>query len=265
MFIGSEAMLFGSFFTAYFFVRVVNPDAPSIWPPPPYEFPKFVAGVNTAILRHLELHDALGAAVDQAQQPPRAAGRPRADDPDGDGVPPDPVHRVRPRRLQHERRRLRIGLLRPHGPPRRARLRRAHAAHDRGRDGPSEAITRPSTTTASSCRGSTGTSSTSCGSSCTSPSTSSDAGEAERMRNPLESEETAFRFVLGTIVVLRADRRRRLDRDLARRRRLRRDDDRGDPRHPGRPQARGAVGAAASGRGRGHARAAARRPREPED
>ena len=29
MFIGSEAMLFGSFFTAYFFVRVVNPDAPS--------------------------------------------------------------------------------------------------------------------------------------------------------------------------------------------------------------------------------------------
>jgi cytochrome c oxidase subunit 3 len=50
MFIGSEAMLFGSFFTAYFFVRVVNPDAPSTWPPPPYEFPKFVAGVNTAIL-----------------------------------------------------------------------------------------------------------------------------------------------------------------------------------------------------------------------
>jgi cytochrome c oxidase subunit III len=50
MFIGSEAMLFGSFFTAYFFVRVVNPDASSIWPPPPYEFPKFVAGVNTAIL-----------------------------------------------------------------------------------------------------------------------------------------------------------------------------------------------------------------------
>src|SRR6476620_1866442 len=50
MFIGSEAMLFGSFFTVYFFVRVVNPDASSIWPPPPYEFPKFVAGVNTAIL-----------------------------------------------------------------------------------------------------------------------------------------------------------------------------------------------------------------------
>ncbi len=50
LFIASEAMLFGSFFTAYFFVRVVNPSAPSEWPPEPYHFPVFVAGVNTAIL-----------------------------------------------------------------------------------------------------------------------------------------------------------------------------------------------------------------------
>ena len=50
LFIASEAMLFGAFFTAYFFVRVVNPDAPAEWPPPPYEFPVFVASVNTAIL-----------------------------------------------------------------------------------------------------------------------------------------------------------------------------------------------------------------------
>jgi cytochrome c oxidase subunit 3 len=50
LFIASEAMLFGAFFTAYFFVRVVNPDAPAEWPPPPYEFPVFVAGINTAIL-----------------------------------------------------------------------------------------------------------------------------------------------------------------------------------------------------------------------
>ena len=50
LFIASEAMLFGAFFTAYFFVRVVNPDASSTWPPPPYEFPVFVAGVNTLIL-----------------------------------------------------------------------------------------------------------------------------------------------------------------------------------------------------------------------
>ena len=50
LFIASEAMLFGAFFTAYFFVRVVNPLAPAEWPPPPYEFPVFVAAVNTAIL-----------------------------------------------------------------------------------------------------------------------------------------------------------------------------------------------------------------------
>jgi cytochrome c oxidase subunit 3 len=48
LFIGSEIMLFGAFFTAYFFIRVVN-HAPQ-WPPHPYEFPKYVAGVNTAIL-----------------------------------------------------------------------------------------------------------------------------------------------------------------------------------------------------------------------
>ena len=50
LFIGTETMLFGSFFAVYFFVRVVNPDASAIWPPPPFEFPKFVAGINTVIL-----------------------------------------------------------------------------------------------------------------------------------------------------------------------------------------------------------------------
>ena len=49
LFIASEAMLFGSFFTVYFFVRVVNPDAEP-WPLPPYHLPVFVAGVNTAVL-----------------------------------------------------------------------------------------------------------------------------------------------------------------------------------------------------------------------
>ena len=47
LFIASEIMLFGAFFTAYFFVRVVNGIA---WPPSPFELPVFVAGVNTAIL-----------------------------------------------------------------------------------------------------------------------------------------------------------------------------------------------------------------------
>jgi cytochrome c oxidase subunit 3 len=50
LFIASEAMLFGSFFTAYFFVRVVNPGAPETWPPEPFSFPVFVAGMNTAVL-----------------------------------------------------------------------------------------------------------------------------------------------------------------------------------------------------------------------
>ncbi|MBM3821225.1 MAG: heme-copper oxidase subunit III, partial [Acidimicrobiia bacterium] len=50
LFIASEAMLFGSFFAAYFFVRVVNEDAPATWPPEPYHFPVFVALINTLIL-----------------------------------------------------------------------------------------------------------------------------------------------------------------------------------------------------------------------
>ena len=47
LFIASEIMLFGAFFTAYFFVRVVNGID---WPPHPFHLPVFVAGVNTAIL-----------------------------------------------------------------------------------------------------------------------------------------------------------------------------------------------------------------------
>jgi len=47
LFIASEIMVFGSFFTAYFFIRIINDNA---WPPPGDELPKYVAGVNTAIL-----------------------------------------------------------------------------------------------------------------------------------------------------------------------------------------------------------------------
>jgi cytochrome c oxidase subunit III len=47
LFIASEIMLFGSFFTAYFFIRVSG-DEP--WPLPPFHLPVFVAGINTAIL-----------------------------------------------------------------------------------------------------------------------------------------------------------------------------------------------------------------------
>jgi len=40
-------MLFGSFFTAYFFIRVVGNEA---WPPEPFHFPVNVALMNTFIL-----------------------------------------------------------------------------------------------------------------------------------------------------------------------------------------------------------------------
>jgi cytochrome c oxidase subunit 3 len=48
LFIVSEVMLFGAFFAAYFFLRVVV-DPPN-WPPEGFELPKAVAGMNTVIL-----------------------------------------------------------------------------------------------------------------------------------------------------------------------------------------------------------------------
>ena len=47
LFIISEIMVFGAFFTAYFFIRVVNGVE---WPAQGTELPKLIAGVNTAIL-----------------------------------------------------------------------------------------------------------------------------------------------------------------------------------------------------------------------
>ena len=47
LFIISEVMIFGAFFTAYFFIRVVNGDP---WPAHGTVLPEAVAGVNTCIL-----------------------------------------------------------------------------------------------------------------------------------------------------------------------------------------------------------------------
>ena len=61
LFIISEVMLFGAFFTAYFFFRVVvNND----WPAAGTELPVLIAGINTAILvsSSLTMHWALVAA-----------------------------------------------------------------------------------------------------------------------------------------------------------------------------------------------------------
>jgi cytochrome c oxidase subunit 3 len=47
LFIISEIMIFGAFFTAYFFIRVVQADP---WPAPGTTIPVLVAGINTCIL-----------------------------------------------------------------------------------------------------------------------------------------------------------------------------------------------------------------------
>src|SRR5207248_9176406 len=58
LFIISEVMIFGAFFTAYFFIRIVTHDP---WPAPGTKLPEAVAGVNTAILlsSSLTIHWAL--------------------------------------------------------------------------------------------------------------------------------------------------------------------------------------------------------------
>jgi cytochrome c oxidase subunit III len=47
LFIISEVMIFGAFFTAYFFIRIAQGET---WPAPGTSLPELVAGVNTAIL-----------------------------------------------------------------------------------------------------------------------------------------------------------------------------------------------------------------------
>ncbi len=61
LFIISEIMLFGAFFTAYFFIRVVNG---AEWPAESTELPRLIAGVNTFILvsSSLTMHWALEGA-----------------------------------------------------------------------------------------------------------------------------------------------------------------------------------------------------------
>jgi cytochrome c oxidase subunit III len=60
LFIISEVMIFGAFFTAYFFIRIVTHDS---WPAKGTVVPEAVAGVNTAILlsSSLTIHWALSS------------------------------------------------------------------------------------------------------------------------------------------------------------------------------------------------------------
>src|ERR1700733_7902036 len=58
LFIISEIMIFGAFFTAYFFIRIVNHDP---WPAHGTTLPEAVAGINTCVLvsSSLTIHWAL--------------------------------------------------------------------------------------------------------------------------------------------------------------------------------------------------------------
>src|SRR6266536_6568075 len=73
---------------------------------------------------HLELHGALGPAVDPPRQPRGHASRTRSHVPDAPHVPAHAGDRVRPSRLRAARQRLHDDLLLPHRTARRARLRR---------------------------------------------------------------------------------------------------------------------------------------------
>jgi cytochrome c oxidase subunit 3 len=67
LFIISEVMLFGAFFTAYFFIRVVGE---ADWPAQGEELPKLIAGVNTAVLlsSSFTMHWALEGARNENRQ-----------------------------------------------------------------------------------------------------------------------------------------------------------------------------------------------------
>jgi cytochrome c oxidase subunit 3 len=71
LFIISEIMLFGAFFTAYFFIRIVSGDP---WPAEGMELPVAVAGVNTAILlsSSFTMHWALESARNENRNGLRA-------------------------------------------------------------------------------------------------------------------------------------------------------------------------------------------------
>ena len=72
LFIGSEIMLFGAFFTAYFFVRVVNGRGVADAAVPPAGLRRVHQHLHP---RDVVVHGALGAAVDQARQRVRPARR----------------------------------------------------------------------------------------------------------------------------------------------------------------------------------------------
>src|ERR1044072_7465137 len=127
LFIVSEVMVFGAFFTAYFFIRVVNGDP---WPAEGDHLPKLIAGFNTAILISLSLAfpDPLRAGSDPQGQPVRPPARDGRHVPARPDLPVHPDQRVRPHRLLAAGPRAGDDLLLADGPARRARDDRPNPA-----------------------------------------------------------------------------------------------------------------------------------------
>ena len=98
LFIISEVMVFGAFFTAYFFIRVVQG---ADWPHAGTELPVAVAGVNTAILlsSSFTMHWAL-TSVKNGNRAGLKAGMLLTTLPAGRHLPVHPDQRVRPHRLR---------------------------------------------------------------------------------------------------------------------------------------------------------------------
>ena len=124
LFIASEIMLFGSFFTVYFFDRVVNNGVNGVWPPAPFHRPVFVAGLNTLILvsSSASMHWA-DTSVKRGNRAGLKAGLVLTLCL-GTSFLLTQFIEYQPPRLQHERHLVRRDVLRPDRPARCACLRR---------------------------------------------------------------------------------------------------------------------------------------------
>ena len=125
LFIISEVMVFGAFFTAYFFIRVAQGDP---WPAPGTTLPVAVAAFNTAILvsSSFTMHWAQTSIKNGNRF--GLQGRHPVDLPARLHVPVRADQRVRQHRLRAAGSRPGHDLLRPHRPARRARVHRPDPA-----------------------------------------------------------------------------------------------------------------------------------------
>ena len=127
MFIGSEIMLFGSFFTAYFYIRFSHGQ----YPFGDFEIPKATTGINTAIL--VPRRSRCTGRWCRVRRGRRLGPDPGPGPDAADGSRPSWACRCGSTTpwLRALRRRLPDHVLRTHRPARDARVHRRHAAGDR--------------------------------------------------------------------------------------------------------------------------------------